>query len=243
MRVCGRQALELQDWGNCRLSSRWWRDSLSQTRVTVLGVSLPVIPKSGCRGLASTRPTGSPAASGRGSDWGWGSSPTHPERRLCRKGGWRGSVYLLGNLAWPSGPPAGPGARAGRPWGLLGGPGQAGCLCCMSLSGEEVPGAADHSRGPCTHQSGLAWEPSPTGASNPHVGEEGGRVVGERRVRPRIPSRGAGPGRPGVDPWVLRPVEPPARQGFGGGRSARKGSCYVRDQPEAAPPSLTPSCP
>lgn len=68
-------------------------------------------------------------------------------------------------------------------------------------------------------------------------------MVGERRLHPRIPSRGAGPRRPGVDPWVLRPAETPARQGFGGGCLARKGSCCVRDQPEAAPPSLTPSCP
>lgn len=188
---------------------------------------------------------------GWGSDWGWSSPPaTHPKRRLCRKGGWRGSVYLLGNLAWPCGSPTGPGAGAGWPWGLLDGPRQAGWLCCVQSARRVGAGGqptipvgrvpiragspgSPHLQGQIIHVLGrkeAEWYQSP-------------RAVGDRRLRPHVPSRGAGPGRAGVGPRVPRPAETPVRQGFGGRHLARKGSRQVRDQPEAASPSLTPSCP
>lgn len=87
---------------------------------------------------------------------------THPKRRLCRKGDWQGSVYLLGDLVWPCSSPTGPGAGAGRPWGLLDGPGQAGWLCCVQSIWRVGPGGGrPFLRGECpseqAHLGALAY--------------------------------------------------------------------------------------
>lgn len=105
-----------------------------------LGFCSPSSRSVGARPLPAPGPRG--VLQGRGGGVRAGDHPpaTHPKRRLCRKGDWQGSVYLLGNLAWPCGSPTVPGAGAGRPWGLLDGPGQAGWLCCVQSVWRVGPG-------------------------------------------------------------------------------------------------------
>lgn len=180
--ACACVCVEGRPW-NCRLSSRWWRDSLSQMRVTVLGVSLPVIPKCGCRGLASTRPTGSPAESGRGSDWG---SSLHPPQEAALQ---EGRLAGLSVSPGKSGVAERPSRRAwGQGWAAVGSAGWARTgrlsLLCAVFPESRCRGRRPLPRA-VSHQSGLTWEPSSAGASNPHVGgkeaewwESGGSILG-----------------------------------------------------------------